>query len=286
MSGLEARIESALGRRPVRIVALAGGSICDVRRAEFDDDGATVVVKQARTGGLQTAEIEARMLTYLRTHAPVPTPEVLHVAPDLLIMTCLPSGGRMTATAEVDLARRVAELHAIRADRYGFEYDTVFATAPQHNAWMDDWVAFFRDRRLIPMARLAHEAGRLAAEDLARIEGLADQLDRHIPAHPPAALLHGDLWGGNILVDGGSLSGLVDPAISYGHAEMDLAFIGLFGSVGQAFYSAYEDAAGIAPGFFETRRDLYNLWPLLFHVKEFGAGYLGQVRRILDRFGV
>jgi hypothetical protein len=41
----------------------------------------------------------------------------------------------------------------------------------------------------------------------------------------------------------------------------------------------------IPAGFFEERRDIYNLYPLLVHVRLFGGGYVGQVGRILERFG-
>jgi fructosamine-3-kinase len=33
-----------------------------------------------------------------------------------------------------------------------------------------------------------------------------------------------------------------------------------------------------------VRRDLYNLYPLLVHVRLFGGHYVGQVERILARF--
>jgi fructosamine-3-kinase len=47
----------------------------------------------------------------------------------------------------------------------------------------------------------------------------------------------------------------------------------------------YAELRPIRDGFFETRRDLYNLYPLLVHTYYFGSGYLASVRRILDRFG-
>jgi fructosamine-3-kinase len=101
----------------------------------------------------------------------------------------------------------------------------------------------------------------------------------------PSAI-HGDLWGGNILSSGHRISGLIDPALYYADAEIELAFMTLFGSVGDRFFRSYGERSALRPGFFEARRDLYNLYPLLVHVRLFGGGYVAQVERTLDRFGV
>jgi fructosamine-3-kinase len=136
------------------------------------------------------------------------------------------------------------------------------------------------------MAGLAHDAGRLDDAMLGRIRGLADKLEELIeePARP--SLLHGDLWQGNLLVREGRVAAFIDPAIYYGHGEMDLAFATLFGTLSEPFFEAYQEQRPIAAGFFEQRRDLYNLWPLLGHVLFFGGSYLGQVDAILRRHDV
>ena len=41
----------------------------------------------------------------------------------------------------------------------------------------------------------------------------------------------------------------------------------------------------LAPGFFEERCDLYNLYPLLVHVRLFGGAYVGSVESTLKKFG-
>ena len=92
--------------------------------------------------------------------------------------------------------------------------------------------------------------------------------------------------GGNILVEGGRVAAFIDPAISYSHAEVELAFGTLFGTFTERFFDAYRSARPIDDGFFEARRDLYNLYPLLVHARLFGAGYLAQIDATLRRFGV
>ena len=99
-------------------------------------------------------------------------------------------------------------------------------------------------------------------------------------------MLHGDLWGGNILCHDDKIAGLIDPAIYYGDREIDLAFGTLFGDLTPEFFKQYDEVSKIEPGFFEERRDLYNLYPLLVHVRLFGGSYVDSVDQTLSRFGV
>jgi len=92
---------------------------------------------------------------------------------------------------------------------------------------------FWAERRLLP------EAGRLPGRIASRLGTLATHLADLLPQRPPASLLHGDLWGGNVLVDGDRVSGLIDPACYYGHGEVDLAMLSLFGNPSGAFWTAY-----------------------------------------------
>ncbi len=277
------RLEAALGKRPECTTPLAGGDIGSVARVDFAD-GTCCVAKEPGAQGVDTALLEARMLARLARVPGFPVPAVLHAEPRLLVLEWLPGRSGLARDAEVDVARRLAQLHAETAGRFGFDETTVIGPLPQPNPQLRDWIAFFREHRLLYMARLALDAGRLPAAIWTRIERLAGRLDRWLepPARPE--LLHGDLWGGNILCAGGRVSGFLDPAISFGHGEMDLAFLTLFDNPGPRFFAAYGEMRPIAPGFFEARRALYLLWPLLVHVRLFGGGYLGQVERILDRF--
>jgi fructosamine-3-kinase len=134
------------------------------------------------------------------------------------------------------------------------------------------------------MAGEALRAGRLPVGTMRRIEQVAGRLETWIdePARP--GLIHGDAWGGNILCRSGRVAGFIDPALYYADPEIELAFGTLFGTFGEAFFDRYREFRPIAPGFEETRRPLYLLYPLLVHVRLFGGGYVGSVDRILDRF--
>lgn len=273
------RLAAALGARPRATRPLTGGCIAEVMRVTLDD-GRSVVAKLAPEGGLA---IEAFMLDYLGRQSPLPVPAVLHADDDLLVMSDLGGGGRLDAAAQEDAAHHVAALHGVTGPAFGLERDTLIGPLHQPNAQTGSWVAFFRDQRLLYMGRLALERGRLPQATFAKLERLAARLDSYIAEPLAPALIHGDLWGGNVLARGGRIAGFVDPAIYYADPEIELAFSTLFGTFGEPFFKRYGELAGLRDGFFEVRRDLYNLYPLLVHTALFGGGYAGSVARILDR---
>jgi fructosamine-3-kinase len=276
-------IETLLGRRPLRIVPMGGGCIAPVYRCDFAG-GERVVAKEPTPG--RTLECEAWMLGYLRRNSALPVPAVLAAAPALLLLEYIDSGDPIDARAEAHAAELLAALHAIKGPHFGFLRDTLIGPLDQPNPPTPRWIDFFREQRLLHRARAALEAGRLPARLLARIEALAARLERWIEEPPHPALIHGDSWSGNVLVKAGRIAGFIDPAIHWAHPEIELAFGTLFGPFGEAFFDRYRALAPLAPGFFEARRDLYNLYPLLVHVQLFGGGYVSSVAKTLEKFGV
>lgn len=93
------------------------------------------------------------------------------------------------------------------------------------------------------------------------------------------ALLHGDLWGGNVAeVEEGPV--IFDPASFYGHSEYELGIAGMFGGFNSSFYSAYHEKIPKAVGF-AKRNQLYQLFHYLNHWNHFGGGYRGSSIRIM-----
>lgn len=268
--------------KPHRERSLGGGCIAKVSLLAFDDGEKLVAKRDGGRGG--DLELEGWMLRYLAENSVLPVPEVLYCDSKLLLMSWLPDGGGLSAAAEHHAADLIAELHAITAPDFGLERDTLIGPLHQPNPREADWITFFREHRLFYMADLAKDRGRLPADTRHRIDRLAVRLPDLIPSQIKPSLLHGDLWGGNILASGERISGFIDPAIYYGDREMDLAFSTLFGSLGEIFFRRYQERHPLEPGFFEERRDLYNLYPLLVHTALFGGGYAGEVKRITEGF--
>jgi fructosamine-3-kinase len=277
-------VEAHLGDRMLSARSLGGGCIGEVYRVELAD-GPSLVAKVDREGESHL-EREAYMLRYLREKSELPVPEVYHGSRRLLLMQFIEGSSRFTEGAERQAAELLAGLHGITADSYGHERDTLIGALDQPNPSTKSWAEFFRDHRLLYIALVAHEAGRLPVEDLRRVQRLSEMLDKLIEDPNPPALIHGDVWSANVLARGDRITAFLDPAIYYADPEIELAFISLFDSFGRPFLDRYQEIRPIRDGFFEVRRDLYNLYPLLVHTYYFGGGYLDSVRNTLDRFGV
>ena len=262
----EERVKRLIGRSPIRLTPLKCGCIADVCRMDFEDGEKLVLKTGAAGAGL---DLEGYMLQYLASHSDLPVPEVLCANDDLLIMEYITAGSPLTPAAQ----------------DHGFEKDTVIGSLRQPNSWTKDWVEFFRDKRLIYMAEEAVKSGSLKPSSLSRIDALCAQLDRWLLTPVQASLIHGDMWGGNILCKDGRIAGFVDPAIYYADPEIELAFSTLFDTFGSPFFNRYAEHRPLLPGFFEERRDIYNLYPLLVHLKLFGGSYAARVEATLSRFG-
>jgi fructosamine-3-kinase len=260
------------------------GMIGDVYRIELAD-GRVVVAKVSDTADASLS-LEGYMLRYLAEHSRLPVPQVLHSEDMLLLMTFIEGESYLGAAEQRHAADLLADLHSITQPQFGLERDTLIGPLHQPNPLTDSWIEFFREHRLLYMARLAHENGPLPVEMLRRIEKLSAQLERWLSEPDQPSLLHGDIWRNNVLTQHGRITGFIDPAIYYGHAEIELAYTTLFaGTFGPAFFERYQQLRPIEPGFFEERRHIYNLYPLLVHVRLFGTGYLPAVEASLRRFG-
>ncbi len=275
-------IARVTGSRPVRFQPMGGGCVADVREVTLEND--EIIVAKAGDAG-SGLDLEGYMLQYLRDPGGLPVPDVLHADDELLLMTRIDTAGGLSPGAQAQAADLLAALHGVAADKFGLDRATVIGGLHQPNPQTPNWIDFFRDQRLLYMAAQALDAGRLSAALMARVETLAGKLGDWLDNSATPSLIHGDMWGGNVLCYRGQISGFVDPAIYYADAEIELAFSTLFNTFGDAFFDRYAEHRPIRKGFFEERRDIYNLYPLLVHVRLFGGGYDGSVERTLEKFG-
>lgn len=265
MSAFRDRVVTFTGAAPGGMARLAGGDLSEVLLVERP--GLEPVV--AKGGG--HVAVEAEMLRAL-AKAGVPVPSVEGEFGELLLIEHVRNDGAFTPRAWADIGARVLAMHGHEGADYGWQSDYAFGSVRLDNRQRSDWRSFWGEQRLIAAA---------AALDLPwreRVERLAGRLDEWLPAAPRAALLHGDLWTGNILVRDGALAALIDPACYHGDAEVDLAMLCLFGEPDQAFWEAY---GALEPGWAE-RRCLYQLFPALVHLRLFGPSYAPLVDRLLN----
>lgn len=279
--GREAATEA--GFEVVSSEALRGGMIGEVHRLELSD-GTSVVAKLDRAGESHL-EREGYMLRYLRDHSNLPVPEVFHTSDTLLVMEFVEGDSAFSGGAERHAAELLAGLHGVSAEAYGQERDTLIGSLSQPNPWTESWVEFFRDQRLLYMADVAHESGRLPLAVRRRVDALAVKMEEFIREPERPSLIHGDVWSQNVLAEGERVTAFIDPAIYHADPEMELAYISLFNAFGEDFFRAYDELRPIPDDFFEARRDVYGLYPLLVHVRFFGGGYVEMVERTLGRLG-
>ena len=278
-----ARLETITGVSVAGVHPMNGGCVGNVFAVELTD-GVCLVAKIGDNGsGLG---IEGFMLRYLAENgAGLPVPEVLFADDNLLLMKRLPDGEKINTRAERHAADLVAALHDVTNLSFGFERDTVIGGLHQANPPSTCWLEFFRDHRLLDMGYRGVASGRLPNTVMTRLERLANRLGNWIEEPVQPSLVHGDMWGGNVLWRKGEITGFVDPAIYFADAEIELAFTTLFGTFGDNFFERYQEHRPLKPGFFEARCDLYNLFPLLVHVRLFGGSYVHSVANTLRRFG-
>lgn len=270
----------ALGQKPKNVLPLSGGCVGEVYLVTTE--GGDKLVAKVDDSATGTLDVEGYMLEYLAPHLPVP--KVIHAAPDVLVMEWLPGGQNFDVSAQRHAAELLARLHGVTSKQCGLAKDTLIGGLHQPNPETDSWIKFFGEHRLVHMATAAHEHGRLEEDTLARVKELAARLGEWIEEPGEFSLLHGDIWSGNVLARSGKITGFVDPAIYFGHPEVELAFITMFHTFGDAFFEAYGAARPIAEGFAEQRCHLYNLYPYLVHTRLFGGSYLQSVKRILGMF--
>ncbi|MBT1685313.1 fructosamine kinase family protein [Dawidia soli] len=178
--------------------------------------------------------------------------------------------------------QELAEMHATTAPAYGLDHANYIGSLSQTNTHHDSWVQFFIHQRLQPQLTRARQAGLADAALVSRFEALYTRLPDLLPEEKPS-LLHGDLWGGNILAAQQGIPCLIDPAVYFGHREIDLAMTTLFGGFEPAFLDAYQAAWPLQPDYHD-RFELYNLYPLLVHVNLFGESYLSPINSVLRQF--
>jgi fructosamine-3-kinase len=264
--------------------ALGGGCINDAHRIETSS-GAFFMKYNRSEQYPCMFEKEAMGLELLGSAGEVRIPGViLHgESEDLafLVLELVTPAPRIEAFWD-EFGASLARLHRHHGDHFGLGHDNYIGSLPQSNKKHSDWISFFIEERLERQACMARDSGTLGRSFTAALERLYKKLPEIFPPEKPS-LIHGDLWNGNFMADDRGLACLIDPAVYYGHREMDLAMSRLFGGFDRRFYESYEREFPLEKGWRE-RIDICNLYPLLVHVNLFEGGYGEQVMGTLRRF--
>jgi fructosamine-3-kinase len=277
---LRQTVERELGSAVLDVAPASGGCIHETWLVTLGNGECFVKTSREAPEGLFEAEAEGlAALAQGGLRAPVVLTVGFEPQPHLVLEAIAP--GRPRPDFGRRLGHDLARLHlGSTAVAYGWRRDNWLGPTPHANAWGCSWPEFFGQRRLAPLlARLVeHDA---PAELLKLGDRLLARLDQVLAGPPPrASLLHGDLWHGNVLCGPDGDPVVIDPAVSYGEAEFELAMPALFGGFDPGFASAYHELLPPAEGF-ERRLAVYRLYHLLNHLLIFGSSYVGQSLAIL-----
>jgi len=280
---IKARIEEKLNSKIKSLSSLSGGCISDAFKVTTDN-GSNFFLKYNSCASNDMFIKEANGLKELAKANAIRIPEVLSFQEDYILLEFILTGHRTKNFFE-EFGRRFAELHKFIFESYGFYEDNYIGSNPQKNIPNEkeksSWVTFYFNKRILFQLQLAEGLGNSTPElrkGISKLENKIQEIIGNTQEKP--SLLHGDLWGGNYMVDENGNAVLIDPAVYYGHREADLGMTKLFGGFSSEFYRAYNETFPLEDGY-EYREKIYKLYHVLNHLNLFGGGYYSQALSLI-----
>ena len=231
-------------------------------------------------------EKEADGLAMLRANTPLKVPAVIACGTtstnQYLLLEWI-TGGTGTGESAAVFGAGMALLHQCTQPLFGYLSSNYIGSLHQKNQPVATWAVFYAQQRILPLVKIVFDQSAFGKSDLKAADNCCNRLHTLIPVEPPA-LLHGDLWSGNYKTTTAGDTAIFDPAIYYGHQEMDIAMTRLFGGFSPAFYDGYQQVFPLQQGW-EKRLPLMQLYPLLVHAILFGGHYISQCSDILRKWG-
>ncbi len=277
-------LEQLLGQRITNFHSLSGGDISQVVKIEVNNK--SYVVKSSwDEDALQMYMAEKEGLSAINDRKTIKAPSVIQCGnwkDSAFIVLDFINTKNADAGDFIKLAQELAALHRSSATQFGWANSNFIGSIRQKNKWHNDWIEFYVSQRLSPQLEIAQTKNLLSHQQVPGEDILISQC-KNLCQDVNPALLHGDLWSGNYLIADDGQPYLIDPAVYFGHNEVDIAMTKLFGGFSTRFYDVYFDEHPPQPGI-EDRIAVYQLYYLLVHLNIFGTSYRPAVTRILRRY--
>lgn len=263
---------------------LYGGDINDVYLIETENQS-LVLKTNAKTLFPKMLEKEYCALEFLNSKSPIHYPKpIAHFTDEknqYLLMEYIEPGAN-TKKGEINLGRELALQHQISNETFGWKEDNFIGSLPQINTKTNDWSNFYAEHRLLFQTKMAFDNGIIQSSAVKQMERFCNHLPEIFPKEKPS-LLHGDLWSGNYFIDKTNQPILYDPAVYFGHREIDIAMTRLFGGFSEDFYLSYNET-NVLENDWQKRIPFGQLYPNLVHLNLFGGGYLSSISNVIKHF--
>ncbi len=260
--------------------ALSGGDINEAYQISLSS-GRTLFLKRNRQFKAHFFKAEAGGLAALRQSKSLRVPQVIlvdYIEDSAVLVQEYIDRKAPSADYAHQLGLGLSALHRNTHPSFGWEKDNFIGSLAQNNTFVKDWPDFYAEYRILSQVRSAFDANLLSPKDLKMVESFLKAYPHLVPKEKPA-LLHGDLWSGNVISDEKGAPVWIDPAVYYGHREMDLAMMKLFGGFSEAVFSTYQEHFPLEANW-QERIPYHQLYPLLVHLNLFGSSYYPACRQI------
>lgn len=274
-------IENHIKAKIISDNSVGGGCIADSRVIK-SETGQQFFLKSGYSGNM--FHKEANGLIELSKPKAFRVPKVELIDNNFLLLEYIPTGSKNSNFFEI-FGTQLAKLHKYTSESFGFYEDNFIGTTPQINIattpYANNWKDFYYHHRLLFQFRLAESNGYVTRDIRDAFSELSSKINEILSgSEEPPTLMHGDLWGGNYMVDENGEPVLIDPAVYYGHREADLAMTKIFGGFSPEFYEAYQKEFPLRNGY-EYREPLYKLYHIFNHLNLFGRGYYNEVIQLM-----
>jgi fructosamine-3-kinase len=271
---------------PIEASFLPGGSVAVVVLVAAGD-GQQWVVKRVPGSRPSMLPAEAEGLQALAASAAVAVPLVYYIGGESLVMEALGPTLEDSPAFWQRLGQDIAALQATTtAERHGWPHDNWLGGLPQHNGWDANGHRFFAEHRVQRFLSEPRVRQTLSAADLEAIERFCQRLPDLIPQAAPV-LLHGDLWRDNVLAGRTGRPTLIDPAVWYGWAEVDISTLWLLPrpAASDHFFHTWEAIARPEPGW-TSRAPLLHIREMLSVLAQIGDenGDADRLRAVIAPF--
>jgi len=214
-------------------------------------------------------------------------PIVVNSNPKYLIMSFIDNNNLQPDMTHDDLLNAIISIHSRKSNFYGFNFDTQIGGLKQINSKTQNWVEFYRDKRLNYIFELINKNEPMDKDINNKIELLLKKIVNFIPDKPVSSLLHGDLWEGNILFKNQRFVGFIDPGSFYGHNELEVSYLRWFNPrfIDENFLNKYNDHISIDK-YYLKYEPIYQLYYSLLNVYLWDNSYIEDVRKLLEKIKI